>query len=363
MGQRRLAIIGSGPAGYSAAVYAARAQIETTLFAGQQAGGQLMLTTEVENYPGFGQGIMGPQLMAEMRAQAERFGATLIDHDVLRVDFSKQPFKLFAGHHIHQGSEEHVHPEHAGHDEPGHHAQLEEIAHEDSDEFDAVILATGAHSIPLGVAGEAEYTGRGVSYCAVCDAAFFRDKQVYVVGGGDAAMEDTLALIKFAKQVTVIHRRDSFRASKIMQQRVLEDNKDKVKTWWNAEVKEIKGNGSIIESIVVADTISGDQQEVPAEGLFVAIGHKPATDFLDGQVQLDEKGYVVARMSPSASGLALAQDHLDERGLLTFPTMTSVTGVFAGGDNVDFRYRQAVTAAGMGVMAALDASWWLEQDK
>jgi thioredoxin reductase (NADPH) len=280
---RRLIIIGSGPAGYAAAIYAARAQLKPLVLAGEKGGGQLMLTTEVENYPGFPEGILGPSLMTTMREQAIRFGAEVIDHDVTKVDFSARPFKVWSGHHEHLGGEKHVHPEHideihalpkAEHDTP------EELKHEDFDKAEAIILATGAESIPLGVAGEREYSGRGVSYCAVCDAAFFREKRVFVVGGGDAAMEDTLALMKFAKKITILHRRDAFRASKIMQERVLAS--DKVDVWWNREVLEVKGDGQKIESLMIKNTESKEVKEEAAEGLFVAIGHKPATGFLGG---------------------------------------------------------------------------------
>jgi len=329
MDTRRIAIIGSGPAGYAAAIYSARAQMQPLVFSGEKIGGQLMLTTEVENYPGFPQGVMGPLLMETMREQAGKFGAEFVDRFVTRVDFSKRPFGLWVG--------------------------------EDAYEAEAVIIATGAESRMLNIPGEDEYIGRGVSTCAVCDAAFYRDKNVYIVGGGDAAMEDTLALVKFAKSVTLIHRRDSLRASKIMQKRVLEDHKDKVSVKWNTAVTKVVGDGNLVKAIVIKDMKTNTEEEVSADGLFIAIGHIPATTFLKGHVDLDEKGYVVTRMSTSQKGLALAQAHLNSEGLVEFPTTTSVEGVFAGGDNVDFHYKQAVTAAGMGVQAALDAEWWLER--
>lgn len=328
MKPRRLVIIGAGPAGYAAAIYAARAQLEPLVLAGEKAGGQLMLTTKIENYPGFAQGILGPQLMMEMRQQAEQFGAEIIDRNVTRVDFGAPLLKIYEGEHEYQA--------------------------------EAVILATGAESIPLGVPGERDYSGRGVSYCAVCDAAFFKEKRVMVVGGGDAAMEDTLALIKFAKKITLIHRREAFRASKIMQERVLKQT-DKVEVWWNSEVVAVKGDGQKLGAVVITDTQTGKMREEKTEGLFVAIGHKPTTGYLGNAVRLDEKGYVVTRMGFSKKGLELGSQFVDEKSLVQYPTMTSVEGVFAGGDNVDFRYRQAVTAAGMGVQAALDAEWWLER--
>ena len=309
----KVIVIGSGPAGYAAAIYLARAELKPLVLAGEKSGGQLMLTTEIENYPGFPKGIMGPQLMLEMRAQAERFGAEIIDKNVNQVDFSQKPLVI------------------------------------EGNRAEAVIIATGAESLPLGVVGEADYIGRGVSYCAVCDAAFFKGKRVFVVGGGDAAMEDTLALTKFAKKITVIHRRDQFKASKIMQARVLAA-KDKVDVLWNSGAVEVLGDGVKIRTIKVKNLLTGKITEEETDGLFVAIGHKPATSFLKGQVELDEKNYI--KTGVNYGGVDW---------LTGYPTMTSVPGVFAAGDNVDFRYKQAATAAGMGVMAALDAEKWLER--
>lgn len=331
MQTKQVTIVGSGPAGYAAAVYLARAQLATLVFAGEKSGGQLMLTTEIENYPGFPKGIMGPQLMMDMRAQAERFGAEIIDKDVRKVDFSKQPFVV------------------------------------DEYQTQAVIIATGAESTLLGVAGESDYIGRGVSYCAVCDAAFFRGKRVFVVGGGDAAMEDTLALLKFARKITVIHRRDSFRASKIMQERVLA-KKEIVDVMWNSEVTQVTGNPSAgsgqgkLTGISVKNNVTGNITEYEADGLFVAIGHKPMTGFLRGQLDLDDKGYIKTGLTYPVNVKAQSLNVKTESPWLHgFPTMTSVPGVFAAGDNVDFRYRQASTAAGFGVMAALDAERWLDR--
>jgi thioredoxin reductase (NADPH) len=311
METKQVIIVGGGPAAYAAATYTARAQLESLVFVGERSGGQLMSTTMVENWPGSEHGIMGPELMLAMRAQAERFGAKIVEENVVSVDFAAPFFRV---------------------NDKG--AQ-------------SVIIATGAESLPLGVTGEQELTGRGVSYCAVCDGAFFRNKKVFVVGGGDAAMEDTLALTKFASEITVIHRRETFRASKIMQERVI--NNPKVKVWFNREVIKVIGDGIRLTGIIVKDKVAGKVTEYEAEGLFVAIGHKPATDFLRGHVDLDEKGYVKTMLNYGQA------DWLDG-----YPTMTSVAGVFAAGDNVDFRYRQAATAAGFGVMAALDAEKWLE---
>jgi len=319
---RRLIIIGSGPAGYAAAVYAARAELAPLQFAGENGGGQLMLTTKIENYPGFPEGILGPTLMQTMRQQAENFGAEIVNKNVVKVDFSKKPFEIMI--------QDHTIPDRVG--------------------ADAVIIATGAEAMPLCVPGEKEYTGRGVSYCAVCDAPFYRNKQVFVAGGGDAAMEDTLALTKFSKKITLVHRRDKFRASKIMQERVL-TQKGKVAVWWNSEVVEVLGNGRQITGLKIKNILTQQVKEVPTEGLFVAIGHKPATAFLKDQVDLDIKGYI-------KTGINYPEK---ETWLNGFPTMTNIPGVFAAGDNVDFRYRQAVTAASMGVQAALDAEKWLER--
>ncbi len=301
-------IIGSGPSGWTAATYLARASMAPVLFAGEKAGGQLMLTTVIENFPGFPQGVDGPLLMQNMRDQAKNFGTQILDKNITKVDFSSRPFKVWSGEEEHQAK--------------------------------AVLISTGAETVWLGIPGEMKLIGRGVSSCAVCDAAFFKEKNTYVIGGGDAAMEDVLALTKFAKSVTIVHRRESFKASKIMQDRVLSN--PKVKVIWNAMPKEIKGEQKV-ETLVIEDVNTHAVQELPAEGVFVAIGHKPSTDIFSAQIQLDEKKFIVVR-----------------QGLVNYPTMTSVEGVFAAGDCVDFRYKQAITAAGMGCMAALDAQWWLE---
>ena len=303
----KVAIIGSGPAGYTAALYNSRAQLKPVVFAGEKNGGQLMFTTVVENFPGFSQGKPGPELMMEMRQQAEKFGADIRDQYVTKVDFSVRPFKL-------------------------------QIADKEEITAEVVIIATGAQARMLNVPGEKKLLGRGVSTCAVCDAAFFKDKNVYVLGGGDSAMEDTLALVKFAKQVTLVHRRSEFRASKIMQDRVL--NNDKVKVMFNAEVTEIIGE-KMVQKIKIKQ--NGQETEFLADGLFLAIGHQPISQLFADQIELNEQGYILTKQ--------------DKRST----SMTSVDGVFAAGDVVDFRYRQAITAAGMGCIAALDAQRWLEK--
>ncbi len=297
-------IIGSGPAGLTAAVYAARADLKPLMIEGFQRGGQLMLTTDVENYPGFPDGIMGPELMEQFRKQAERFGTRIISSDVTAVDFSERPFKVWVG--------------------------------EDLYEAESVIISTGASARWLDVPGEEKLRGYGVSACATCDGFFFRDKEIAVVGGGDSAMEEALFLTKFASKVTIIHRRDEFRASKIMARRALEH--DKIEVAWNTVVEEILGEDSVTGARV-RNVQTDEISDMPLDGIFMAIGHDPNTAVFGDQVALDEAGYIL----PEAK------------------TMTSVEGVFAAGDVVDTVYRQAITAAGMGCQAAIDAERWLEE--
>lgn len=348
----KVAIIGSGPAGYTAAIYTGRAQLEPTLFAGPKAGGQLMWTTDIENFPGFKNGVNGPNLMIEMMEQAQRFGTKLNYDFVTAVDFSQRPFKLWTN--VPQG----VVPEDIlTKYTPEEYAKVraEIVKTEPAVEAESVIIATGAGSIMLGTKGEQQYIGKGVSTCAVCDAAFYRDKVTYVVGGGDSAMEDSLALTKFAKSVTLVHRRDSFKASKIMQDRVL--NNPKVNVLWNTTIEEILGD-QMVKKIRVKGPEG--EKELEADGVFVAIGHKPESQLFRNQITLDDHGYIVTRQSASKAGADAAQAAIDEEGRLKYPSMTSVEGVFAAGDNVDIRYRQAITAAGQGCSAALDTERWLE---
>ena len=300
-----LAIIGSGPAGYTAGIYAGRANLKPVLFEGLESGGQLMLTTDVENYPGFDEGIMGPEMMQVFKKQAERFGTKILTETVNTIEKIEEGFKLTTSKDIY--------------------------------EFKSVIISSGASANWLGVKGEKELQGYGVSACATCDGFFFKDKNVIVVGGGDSAMEESLFLTKFAKKVTVIHRRDEFRASKIMQERVL--NHDQIEVEWNKEVIEIKGDKQV-SSVILKDSNSNEQEEKDIDGVFVAIGHTPNVEFLDGFVELDEKGYIKTGFTSSTS--------------------TSMSGVFASGDVADSVYRQAVTAAGTGCQAAIDAERWLE---
>ena len=300
-----LAIIGSGPAGYTAGIYASRASLKPVLFEGLESGGQLMLTTDVENYPGFDSGIMGPDLMQIFKKQAERFGTEIKTETINSIKKIDGGFSLESA--------------------------------KDSYEFKSVIISSGASAKWLDVKGEKELQGHGVSACATCDGFFFKEKEVIVVGGGDSAMEEALFLTKFATKVYIVHRRDSFRASKIMQDRVL--GNDKIEVLWNKEVTEIHGSESV-ESVSLSDTKDGSSSEVNIDGVFMAIGHTPNVDFLDGLVELDEKGYV-------------------KTGFTT-ETSTSVPGVFAAGDVADSIYRQAVTAAGTGCQAAIDAERWLD---
>jgi thioredoxin reductase (NADPH) len=302
---REVIIIGGGPAGYTAALYAARANLRPLVFEGFAYGGQLMITSDVENYPGFVDGIMGPELMATMRSQAERFGAELVADDVTRVDFSQRPFRVYLGDEEHRAK--------------------------------SVIVATGATARQIGLASETKLQGMGVSYCAVCDAAFFRDKQVVVVGGGDSAMEEATFLAKFAADVKLVHRRDAFRASKIMIDYA--KSKPNLEFITNSVVEEVLGESEgHVTGVRLRDTATGELSELPADGLFVAIGHDPTTGLFKGILDMDEAGYLLTRTGSSE---------------------TNIEGVFAAGDVVDHTYRQAVTAAGMGCMAALDAERWL----
>jgi len=304
-GERNVIIVGSGPAGYTAAVYAARANLSPLVFEGSvTAGGALMNTTEVENFPGFRDGIMGPQLMDEMRAQAERFGAELVSDDVTAVDLTGEVKVVTDG----AGTQ--------------HRAR-------------AVILATGSRYRKLGVEGEDRLSGHGVSWCATCDGFFFRDQDIAVVGGGDSALEEATFLSRFARKVTLVHRRADLRASKIMQERAFAD--PKIEFAWNSAVETIHGEDKLT-GLTLVDTVTGDKRRLDVTGLFIAVGHDPRSELLGGQVDLDENGYVLVE-HPS--------------------TRTSLPGVFACGDLVDHHYRQAVTAAGTGCAAALDAERFL----
>jgi thioredoxin reductase (NADPH) len=300
---RELIIIGGGPAGYTAALYAARADLEPLVIEGFNWGGQLMITSDVENYPGYADGVMGPEMMSDFRRQAERFGADYLTDDVTRVDFTEQPFRVWVG--------------------------------DDEYRSHAVIVATGASARWLGIESEEQHKGRGVSACATCDASFFREKDVYVVGGGDSAFEEALFLTKFATNVHLVHRRDEFRASRIMVDRAKAN--DKLDFVLNAEVAEILGDAKV-EGLRLRNTTSGETWQVDADGLFVAIGHDPNTELFLEQLDHDAGGYLTTKPGT---------------------TETNVPGVFAAGDVQDRTYRQAITAAGSGCMAALDAERFL----
>jgi len=297
-------IIGAGPAGYTAGIYCSRARHDTLIISGLLPGGQLMNTTDVENYPGFDEGIMGPDLMLTMRKQAERMNTTIIDDVVVNVDFRNRPFKVLTG------SEEY--------------------------EAKAVIVCTGATPRKIGIEGEQTFSGKGVSYCATCDGAFFRNQDIAVVGGGDSCMEEATFLTKFASKVHIIHRRDTFRASKIMQERAL--NNENIQVHWNSEIEDIKGDQKV-QQIVLKDTKTGENKTLDMGGVFVAIGHEPNTELFKNQLEMDENGYIIQKEN----------------------TETSVKGVFTAGDVHDHRYRQAVTAAGFGCMSAIDVDKYLSE--
>jgi thioredoxin reductase (NADPH) len=305
---RELIIIGGGPAGYTAALYAARANLTPLVIEGFAAGGQLMITSDVENYPGYPEGVLGPEMMQDFRVQAERFGAEFLRDDVTRVDFSERPFRVEVGDDVYLA--------------------------------EAVIVATGASARQLGLESEQALQGRGVSYCAVCDAAFFREKEIVVVGGGDSAMEEAIFLTKFATKVTVVHRRDEFRASPIMLDRARAN--EKIAWVTNAVVDEVLGEDGKVSGVRLRDLVTDELTEIPTDGLFVAIGHDPNTTLFLDQLDHDEAGYLETK--PGS-------------------TETNVEGVFAAGDVADHKYRQAVTAAGTGSMAALDAERWLAEQE
>lgn len=301
-------IIGSGPAGLTSAIYTARANLNPLMIEGEEAGGQLMTTTEVENYPGFEHGVTGPELIAVMRKQAERFGTRFLTKNVTKVDFSQRPFKVWIRDQVYEAQ--------------------------------TIIISTGASAKYLGLESEKKYLSRGVSACATCDGAFFRNVPVAVVGGGDTAMEEANFLTRFASQVYVIHRKDSFRASKIMADRALKN--PKIKAIWDSEVLEVKGDGKKVTSLVLNNLKTNAKIDLSVEGLFIAIGHKPNTDLFKGILDMNETGYLKTKHGS---------------------TYTNIPGVFAAGDVQDHVYRQAITAAGSGCMAAIDAERWLESQE
>ena len=298
-------IIGAGPSGYTAGIYCSRAGYDTLILSGILPGGQLVNTTEVENYPGFENGIMGPDLMIEMRKQTQRMGATIVDDEVVNVDFRRKPFKVLTASEEYEGR--------------------------------AIIIATGANPRKLGLEGEQTFGGKGVSYCATCDGPFFRNQELVVVGGGDSAIEEATFLTKFATTVHLVHRRDKLRASKVMQERAF--NNEKIKFHLDSAVKDIKGDQKM-QSVVVKNLKTGEEKTIDAGGLFVAIGHEPNTKLFVNQIDLDEEGYIVLKNK----------------------SQTNIEGVFAAGDVHDRNYRQAITAAGFGCMAAIDVDKYLTEN-
>ena len=307
---RKVIIIGSGCAGCTAGIYAARANLNPLMIEGAQPGGQLTITSDVENYPGFPKGILGPELMNLMREQCVRFGTDVISEDVTKVDFSKRPFKVWVGEKLYEG--------------------------------ETVIVSTGASAMWLGLPSEKKLWGKGVSACATCDAFFFKNQHVVVVGGGDTAMEEATFLAKFAAKITVVHRRHELRASKIMQQRALND--PKISFIWDSAVEEVYDiSKDKVTGVKLKNLKTQETQDVPCEGLFIAIGHKPNTELFKGQLELDVKGYIVTKKQPSMA--------------------TNIPGVFACGDVQDSIYRQAVTAAGTGCVAAIDAERFLTHNE
>lgn len=308
MSVRNVIIIGSGPAGLTSAIYSSRANLKPLMIEGEEAGGQLMTTTEVENFPGFEHGITGPDLISVMRKQAERFGTEFLTRNVSKVDLTTRPFKVWVGEKLFESH--------------------------------SVIISTGAKAKYLGLETEKKYMNKGVSACATCDGAFFRDVVVGVVGGGDTAMEEANFLTRFASKVIVIHRRDSFRASKIMAERTLKN--PKIEVMWNKEVVEVLGDGKFVTGLKLKDTVNGEQSDISVGGLFLAIGHQPNTDLFRGVLETDSLGYL--KTKPGT-------------------TYTNIEGVFAAGDVQDHVYRQAITAAGTGCMAAIECERWLESQQ
>lgn len=326
-------VIGSGPAGYTAALYSSRAFLKTLILAGNQVGGQLTTTTEVDNYPGFAKGILGPELVEAMKKQVERFGTEVVVAEGTKVDFASQPFKIWSGDKLYEAK--------------------------------SVIISTGASAKYLGLPSETRLMGKGVSACATCDGFFFKGKEVVVVGGGDTAMEEATFLTKFATKVTIIHRREEFRASAIMLDRAKKDPKISFLT--NKIVEEVLGD-TAVTGVRMKDGKTGEVTEIPTQGFFLAIGHKPSTDVFKNVIELDEKGYVVTcgRLAEDTlHGKVLPQGKLEalkaDVAHHYMSTGTNVMGVFAAGDCVDFRYRQAIVAAGQGCMAAMDAEKWLAE--
>lgn len=347
-----IAVIGSGPAGLTAGIYLGRALLKPVLFSGFNMGGQLMFTRDVENFPGFPDGMRGPEFMLSLQKQAAKFETEIRHEQITAVDFSQRPFRLWTSL-----------PENM---------QFTDLQNLPNSEFlkaidlirnknaadytaDSVLISTGAEHIKLGIPGEKEYLGKGVGFCAVCDAAFYRNKKVFVIGGGDTALGDALALTKFTEQVFIVHRREQFKASKILQKQVLDNQK--IQIFWNSEVKEILGDEQQVKAVKLLR--NGKEEKLSADGVFVAVGYRPNTSLFIDQLKMDERSYIVTGQFGSQQALSILNKN-QENSNNYFPTMTSVPGVFAAGDVTDSRYRQAVVAAGSGAMAAIDIEQWLE---
>jgi len=348
-----IAVIGSGPAGFTAGIYLGRALLKPVLFSGLSMGGQLMFTRDVENFPGFPDGMRGPEFMLNLQKQATKFDTEIRHEQVTAVDLSQRPFRLWTSlpKNIEFNDLQHL-------SKQDFLNTTELIKKEKEADYSAqsLLISTGAEHIRLDIPGEKAYLGKGVGFCAVCDGAFYRDKKVFVVGGGDTALGDALALSKFTNQVFLVHRREQFRASKILQKQV--SNNNAIKVFWNTEVKEIIGDEQRVTAIRLLR--EGKEEKVSTDGIFIAIGYQPNSALFTDQVKTDGHSYILTRQFGSEQALTELNKEQEANSAAYFPTMTSVPGVFAAGDVTDSRYRQAVVAAGSGAMAAIDIEQWLE---
>jgi thioredoxin reductase (NADPH) len=343
-------IIGAGPAGFSSAIYTSRANLKTTVIAGIRTGGQLMWTTEIENYAGFEKGIRGPELMTSMMKQAQRFGSEIDYSHVTAVDFSQKPFQVWTAipkNYTYQDLENLPKQKLAEVQNEIKKTQPNYLA-------DSVIIATGSVPLKLNVEGEKKFFGKGISICAVCDASFYKDKDTIVVGGGDVALEDALALTNFAKSVTLIHRRGEFKASKAMQDKIFKNNK--IKVLWNTSVTKFIGDQNL-EKVELTNEKESCQKKI--DGVFLAIGNKSATSVFASSLNLHKNGFILTRKSLTKQGLEMGLNNLDNRNVVVYPSMTQIEGVFGAGDCVDVRYKQAIVAAGSGAQAGIDVAEYL----